>query len=329
MIQTQKHENLTQSPETIGLQRASAELEAFMGSPALSQILEGSGFDTSLAESTEKGEYIKFMLAFADEHWNARKNKERGDVQWGGKRAEQSEFYRQFVDLGMIESSRLTDDRYDFLLVLGGANLSPLQRLRYGLEQPADYKHIALLGAGRPVSKKEGECVAGYALGARTEYDLMDGAARTLFEGFLTADEPLPLHNTTPDSNPHHWKVNYFEAADGTQIFSLHSDYEVKDTRSGQNRAKTGDTYKFLRSLAGDMLTPETQIALVTNAVFTNAQRLDAVREITLQTGAPVEVIGFGAGYAGVTRTEGQVLQEIKAAISAADRLQAALELRM
>lgn len=314
-----------QDPEALKFERANAELEAFIGNPALTSILEGSGFDTTGADTAERGAYIKDALAFADEHWNVRKHKERGEINWGGTLAEESQFYEQFVALGMVESSKLAGEEYDFLLVLGGANRSPLQRLQYGLEQEVHYKHIALLGAGRPVGKAELAKVDDYAPGAQTEYDLMDGAARTLLGDSLNADEALPLNQTGPKVLPKYWKLNYFETTDGQHVFSLHSDYEVQNTRSGKNRAKTGDTYKFFRELAGDMLDTDTQVALATNAMFINAQRLDAVRELTLQTGVQVDTIGFSADYAGVNRTEGQLLQELKAAISAADRLQTSL----
>ena len=322
---TKIHEAYPQDLEALKFERANAELEAFIDNPALVSILEASGFDTSQAGTLERSEYIKGMRAFSDEEWNIRKHKERGEVDWGGTLAEDSMFYEQFVELGIVESSELTGDNYDFLLVLGGANRSPLQRLQYGLEQDAQFQHVALLGAGRPVGEKEQPKVQDYAPGAKTEYDLMDGAARTLFGDSLNVDQVLPLKHTAPVVLPEYWKLNYFEKTDGQHIFSLHSDYEVKNTRSGQNRAKTGDTYRFLRSLAGDMLNPDTQVALVTNAMFINAQRLDAVRELTLQTGAQVEAIGFSAAYGGVTRTEGQLLQELNSAIKAADRLQTAL----
>lgn len=324
MIQ-QKHEQSTQSPEQIGYEKATAELEAFVENPALNEVLVGSGFDITQAETLERGEYLKNMRTFANEHWNFRKGRERTETTWDDKPTEQSVYYEQFVLLGMVESSGLSNGQYDFLLVLGGANRSPIQRLQYGLEQDADYKHIVMLGAGRPVSAAEQKKTADYAPGAKNEYDLMDGAARTLLGGTIVAEEMLPLQSTTPKALPEHWKTNYFETSDGRHVFSLHTDFELQDTSSAQNRAKTGDTYKFLRSLAGDMLNPDAKVALVTNALFTNAQRLDAIREITLQTGAEVEAVGFDAAYSGVERTEKQLFAELRAAIAAADRLQTAL----
>jgi hypothetical protein len=326
MTQKQTQEILPRHSETLGYERANAELEAFVYNPALESVLAAGGFDVSQEQTTDRATYIQNMKDFAEDAWNFRKHKERIDMSWQDTPVEDSELYDAFVALGMVESSRLTQGNYDFMLIPGGANRSPLQRLQFGLEQGVDCKYIVLLGAGRKVEGEEVAVTSDYAPGAKTEYDLMDGAARTLLGEDLVSDEPLLLQNyPVASALPGHWKINYIEGANDTHIFSLHSDYEVQNRRSGQDRANTGDTYKFLRSISGDALGEDSSIALVTQALNSNAQHLDAVRELTLATGAQVETVGSSAEYSGAKRTEKQVLQEIYSAIKAAARLEAAL----
>lgn len=329
--------NITpENPDQLKIERAQAELATFADNPHLISIFEQAGCEidpidvglTDEEQNAARANRLAAMQAFATEHWDARNGIERQSVDWGTKPAEESPYYGQFVQLGMVESSKTTRSEYDFLLVLGAANKAPLQRLQYGLEQGSTYDHIALLGAGRPVGEKESKIADTYAPGAKTEHDLMDGAAKTVFKGKLVEDEYVDLEGVKyyGADHPDYWKLHYFETTEGMPIFSLHSDYKPQPENPSKNRAHTGDTYAFFRATAGDMLGVDSSVALVTNAFYTNAQHLDAVRELTLKTGAFVETIGFSAEYSGVVRKENQLLQETKSAIDAAVRLQQAIE---
>jgi len=74
------------------------------------------------------------------------------------------------------------------------------------------------------------------------------------------------------------------------------------------------------------MLNEDATALLVTNAFYTPAQHLDAVRELTLPTGTTVETIGYDAAYGGTVRTAKQLKQELKTGVDAAVRLRTALD---
>ncbi len=60
----------------------------------------------------------------------------------------------------------------------------------------------------------------------------------------------------------------------------------------------------------------------MTTGFYTQGQGIPAVQELTLPYGTHVETIGHDAAYSGMVRKPSQLLQETKAAIDAAVRLQ-------
>jgi hypothetical protein len=324
------NKQLSESPEV----RAQAELDSFVTNPGLSELATLFG-EPELPDDPSKR--LTALQEVAAQHWDFRKGAERMDVNWGEENlqeqnSEQTHIVFNATDkLGMVESSHPERDHYDFMTILGGANLSPLLRLRYGLSAGATFGAVVLLGSDRKVGPKERSATDTYAPGAVTEYDLMNGAAETLLGDRIVARDTFEIKNpegrVTGDSK--NWKVKYYELDDGTPIFSLSSDFlpdrdTTKDARKQKNRANSADTYAFMRNLAGDMLNPDAHVLNVTNAFYKPFQHLDGVRELELPTGAHVETIGFRAGYGvmGQRRTASQLLQETKGAVDAAVRLQ-------
>jgi hypothetical protein len=94
----------------------------------------------------------------------------------------------------------------------------------------------------------------------------------------------------------------------------------------GGKRANTADTYDFLRQHSDIPLNESTNILFATSAIYRYFQYFDAVREITLKTGADIEVIGFDPLYGGQEFKPSQFLQELKSAADAAVRLYEAVQ---
>lgn len=95
-------------------------------------------------------------------------------------------------------------------------------------------------------------------------------------------------------------------------------------TIEGQ-RANTYDNYKFFAERAALADEPHATVAAVTTGFYVPGQHLPGVEELTLRHGIRVETIGHSAEYSGVTRKPAQLLQETRAAIDAAYRLNQAL----
>lgn len=318
------------SPEV----RAQAELDSFIANPGLTELATLFG-EPDLPE--DPSERLAALKEVAAQHWDFRKGAERMDVNWDetNLQEEGSEQWHATFEatdkLGMVESTKPAREHYDFLTILGGANLAPLLRLQYGLEAGSTFGAVVLLGSDRKVGANERPKTDTYAPGAVSEYDLMNGAVETLLGDRIGARDTFEIKN--PEArvagDPKNWKVKYYELDDGTPIFSLSSDFlpdrdTTKDARKQKNRANSADTYAFMRNLAGDMLNADAHVLNVTNAFYKPFQHLDGVRELELPTGAHVETIGFEAGYGntGLKRTASQLLQETKGAIDAAARLQ-------
>lgn len=313
---------------------ADQELVQFTEHPALRELTNYFGF-----EATEDQDRLDQLQQFMTQNWEARNGTERQAVNWDdpddpSAQEASRKVFELTAYLNMVESSHPKHDEYDYLVILGGANLAPFDRLRYGMEQGAKYKHIVLLGGGRKVGENEKPKTDTYAPGARTEFDLMNGAVETLLGDQIIRDETVDLREPAgrAEHDSKNWKVRMYELKDGTNILSLSSDFEPekdqsKDARQHKNRSNSGDTYAFMREILGEsMLNADAKALLVTNAFYTNAQHLDAVRELTLTTGAQVETIGYDAAYGGTVRTAKQLKQELKSGIDAAVRLQDAIK---
>lgn len=327
------------NPQEIGRMRGIEALETFVHNPAMGEIADYFGLEI------DKSQDVLPQYAASFDSWDVRRNgdKERYNVNWKDPTDEVSKRASDKVfeltnKLGMVESSHPTKDHYDFVTILGGANKAPYDRLKFALEQGVTFDHLILLGAGRRIGddpdpeKSEREISKDYAPGAKTEYDLMNGAVESLLGDRIVHRETIDVvvPGGRADHDPENWKVRYYELDDGTPIFSLSSDFvpeqnAEKPISKHKMRANSGDTYVFMRALAGDALNENTDVLLLSNAFYTPAQHMDGVRELSLTTGAQVETIGYDAAYGGKERTAMQLKQELKSGVDAAIRLEKAL----
>ena len=313
-----------------GYELANAELERFVYNPALGELAALFGQE-DLPEDTK--ERIAVLQQVGAEHWNFRKGAERQAVDWdeGLLDNPDSEVWNTVFDaaskLGMVESSKPQNANPDYLVILGGANKAPLDRLRYGLESVENVgEAVVYLGASRQVSDAEREKARDYAPDAQTEFDLGCGAVETLLGARVVGEVK--------------------EVRKGDVWVMRHYEYDVKDDEGNvvetknaivantpvnihdngeTRRATTYDNYSFFARQAELAKYPETSVVAVTTGFYVPAQHFPGVQELTLKYGVDVETIGHDAAYSGVTRKPAQLLQETKAAIDASARLHDAL----
>lgn len=300
-------------------QLASAELDAFVMNEGLVEMAGLFGVE-ELPE--DRRDRLRVLQDLAQDHWDFRKGAERQAVNWDNELLDdpESEQWKTIFEaadkLGLIENTEPQNKTPDALVILGGANKAPLDRLRYGLDAIDDFGYVAYLGSSRAVSDAERAKAIEYAPHAQTEFDLGCGAVETLLGG--TAIEEV---RTERDGDVWLTRVYQFEK-DGVlkHAFVLSTPQTI-----GARRANTYDNYRFFAGRAGLAENPEQSIVAVTTGFYRSAQHLSAVQELTTCYGTQVETIGHSAAYSGVVRKPAQLLQETKAAIDAAVRLEALL----
>ncbi len=299
---------------------ARQELEAFVNNPGLVEMASLFGAEELPEDQAEK---LLALQKVAAEHWDFRKGAERQAVDWNDELLDQegseqwNTIFTAADKLGLVKDTDPQNKKPNSLLILGGANKAPLDRLRYGLEHVEDFDQVAYLGSTRPVSDAEREKAADYAPNAQTEFELGCGAFETLL-GARMVDE------ISEERNGDIWGMRLYEFEHNGETksgFVLSTPQQI-----GERRATTYDNYKFFADRAELAEDPDHTVVAVTTGFYTAGQHLPGVQELTLKYGTTVETIGHSAEYSGVTRKPSQLLQETKAAIDAAVRLQQAIE---
>lgn len=268
-------------------------------------------------------ERLLALQKVATAHWDFRKGAERQAVDWNVEAIDQegSEQWNTIFSaadkLGLVRDSEPQTKNPNSLVILGGANKAPFDRLRYGLEQVYNFEIAAYLGSTRPVSEAEREKAKDYAPTARTEAELGYGAFETLL-GARMVDE---VHEVRYGDV---WGMRFYEFEYNGEIkngFVLSTPQQI-----GARRATTYDNFSFFADRAELADNPDYSIVAVTTGIYTAGQHLPGVQELTLKYGTTVETIGHSAEYSGAVRKPSQLLQETKAAIDAAVRLQEAID---
>lgn len=295
---------------------ATEYLHRFVNNPGVEQIVKQ--FDAHYLTITDPNKRIDFLAALAAEQWDFRKGRERYEVTEEyvidapdsvlGKIVFEGANYAE-----MASSSRASLKHYSILAILGGANMAPYYRLRYGLEQDISYDMLAYMGSEREVVEPEATITKDYAAGAKTEFDLGKGAINTLMANTLSDEGAYDVATSE-------WHIARLQTLNDVPIFMLSAPPFL-----GVKRANTADTYDFLRRLEQESFNSTKNVLFVTGAIFRYAQYFDAVREISLRTGVDVEVIGYDQAYTGTSFKPSQFLQELKAAADAAVRLRDAV----
>lgn len=287
-------------------------LVMFANNPGVEKVV--NEFDKNYVQIVDPVKRLYYLKDLAAREWDFRKGRERYEVNDVFDIDRPDSLVGKIVHEGarqaeMASASGATLRRYSIMAVLGGAGRSPYNRLKYALEQHVTSDMIAYLGSERAVLPAEEEKVHDYAPGATTEFDLGVGAIKTLMADELVG--PLEYKLKTPES-----RIAYMQQKNGVPIVLLSA-----PPNQGGTRANTADTYDFLRLHSNVPLDETKNILFATSAIYRHFQYFDAVREITLKTGADIEVIGFDPAYGGMEFKPSQFLQELKSAADAAVRL--------
>ena len=303
-----------------GTELARESLESFIHNPGLASIASLFGVE-ELPEDTN--ERLSTLQELATSHWYIRKGEERFDVDWDNallddEKSEPRKIIFSAADqLGLVSDTKPHNRNPDSLVILGGANRAPLDRLRYGIENVDDFSQVVYLGSSREVSDGEREKAKSYAPNAQTEFDLGCGAFETLLEAKFEDETEIVKDSDT-------WKMRLYSFKLNGKLrrgFVLSTPREI-----GERRATTYDNYRFLVECAEIDKDPDHSIVAVTTGFYTAGQHLPGIQETTLPYGTKLETIGHSAEYSGVIRKPTQLLQEIKSAVDAAARLQQAID---
>lgn len=313
------------------------ELKNRLNNPGFDRLAELYGVELPAHNLFRR---LDALHKLAAEHWDFRKGKMRYEVDFTTVAPGESvldlnnpKIQRVIEEaagsFGLTSPSQVSRDEYDGLIVPGGAELSPLLRLKYALEQvgpsgrPVKYGWIALLGCDRPVGKDELAKVKFYAPKAKTEFDLLVAAAESLLDLELVRDANMRRVGYAYDheTQPH---VRYYRDVNDTLVLVFNAPIPANDFK-----ANTGHTYDFLRAVSGPRLSRGKHILLSSTARHRAFQHVDAERLLSLPTGISLETIGFSKAYTvdglmhdnPTVQTPKELLQEIKAYVDALVKL--------
>ncbi|HEU5187540.1 MAG TPA: hypothetical protein VFT87_03485, partial [Candidatus Saccharimonadales bacterium] len=132
------------TPEWLRHARAHATkyLHLFANNPGVERIVDQ--FDRKYKTIKNPDERLDYLAKFAGKHWDFRKDRERYEVTESHEMDEPESPVGKAVFEGariaeMASTSGATLKHYSVLAILGGANKSPYNRLKYALEQPVTY----------------------------------------------------------------------------------------------------------------------------------------------------------------------------------------------
>lgn len=295
---------------------ATKYLTLFANNPGVEKIVKE--FDPKYLQIQDPNMRLDYLAELAAKEWDFRKGRERYEITETFPIDSPDSNLGRLIHEGarqaeMASPSTATLDHYNIMAILGGANRSPYNRLKYALEQHVTYDMLVFLGSEREVLTPEQEQTKDYAPGARTEFDLGIGAIQSLLGDQIVGEPEYEV--ISPDA-----RIAHFKRKDNIPMMVMSA-----PPNQGGKRANTADTYDFLRQYQKASLDSTQNILFATAAMYRYAQYFDAVREILLKTGTDIEVIGYEPSYADMEFKPSQFLQELKSAATAAVRLRDAV----
>ena len=290
-------------------------------SASLEKLVAAFGGTVGSEESLE--DRLKRLAAFS-KRWDYRRQKDAHDSQTGENarwmiKADLSGEQKRLVkeaakELGLIGKQIPKENKFDYVLVLGGARMSCLYRTRYARELCEKHGiqagEIICLTGMRPLSETERAAADTYAPSAETEYDLMQAAVKQTF-GELPE---LSRKEHREDTNRSHAVVRY----GGTQRISIMA---APSLEPDKRRANTADTLLYFAKCQN--IGTDKKILMITSQIYVPYQQMEAWRVIGILQGHYVETVGFpaewSAGLPGLQEPE-NYLQEIRSALLAMDK---------
>lgn len=318
-------ENIFQFHKNSDVGSIARQIEEWISEPEFVALLLSFGKTEIQAKSLRDkiGELIEFSSVW---DFRGRQGKDGSNntenARWtvkdyGFGRQQEEEIIKTAKKLGLIGCSKPSKRRYDFILVLGGARMSCLFRMRYAKQlcEQLGVKAKSIIGLSgmRAVMESEREATDTYALGAETEFDLMRSAFMDTF-GEIELNEKEESVNSNLNSS---WKKEVYRVSDMDVVLLAAPSGEPE-----KRRANTSDTFSFFEKQL--QVEDKKNILLITSQIYVPYQQLEAVRILGVPYHHSLETIGFPNGWSvklqGLQKPE-NYLQEIRSVLQSAGRL--------
>ncbi len=305
------------------------KISNWVNSDALKELIEA--FDVKVPYKKGLREKISWLLEFS-ERWDYRK------IQQQTYDIKTQENYRWLIEsdnlnevqlkaikesmpsLGLVGIGIPYFDSYDYIVALGGARYSCLFRPKYSRMIIEQYnlkpKAAVMLSGMRPVSETERDSTDTYAIGAKTEYDLINHGAEKVFqiEGEGTEERFIDAKNLNKS-----WAIKTYEKTDKKfPIISI----AAPSSEPQKRRANSLDTYKFFCEKY--KIREGQRLLFITSQIYVPYQHLEAVRSLGIPQNISIDTIGFPVEWnieqRGLRQAE-NYLQEVRSTIQAINRV--------
>lgn len=304
------------------------EITSWLMSKELSAIVES--FGGTIPVSFNIKERAKWLLEFSN-HWDyrakqktAQEHKTKESARWLISNDEITENQKKIVEdnianLGLIGVTNPVETAFDYIIALGGARMSCLYRPQY-VRQLIENERLAprmvvMLSGMRAISDTEREATDGYALGAETEFDLINAGAEKVFN---LPKEYMEERFVCENAN-RSWAVRTYESKDyAYPIVSISGPSSEPEIR----RANSADTFQFFCNKY--CINEGSKILLVTSQIYVPYQQMEAIRTWAIPNDVYVETVGFpiewNKGKQQGMMMAANYLQEIRSMIQSINR---------
>ena len=296
-------------------------------------------FDGNPPSDADTKEYIHWLSDFStiwdyrgsnnDNTPSSKRLKERWQIEGDSYNTNVSEaVVNAAINLGLKKHRSPSRRKYDVCLILGGARYSCLYRSRYADELKKNgyiIDKIAGLTCMRKVADIERTATNTYAVGAKTEYDLMQSALMNVFNvnTFIIEDSHKSLGidcngdmQYEDDALNEAWCVSRAVNNKSIMLFSAPSSDPEK------RRANSADTFNYWAGY--EKINSGINILLITSQIYVPYQQIEAVRLLGIPYNVSIETVGYPDEYVCEdTQNKGTAyyLQEIRSTILSMEKL--------
>lgn len=297
-------------------------LEEWITSPELKVLVQsfGGNLETDKTIVEQVNQLIKFSNI-----WNFQNISDIEKLRWTIMNEELCGEQQELIlaaagKLGLMGCTMPSQKVYDYILVLGGAEMSCLLQMKYVKEICDKYgisaSHIVGLAGLRVVRKAERIVTDAYAPNAKTEFDLMKAAVLNVYDSYELKDKKEYISENSNKS----WIM---ESYNNIPIILFAAPSEEPESRIANMTDKFSFFMKQLKVGCG------VNLLLVTNEMNVPYQQIEAIRLMGIPYNHSLETIGFpdkwSAGLQNLQKPE-KYLQEIHSILQAIGRLLENLE---